>query len=1019
MPLFYSVCRLATLTLVFALLHFALSAQTPSPALSPGTGNAPAAQQGPTKFFVTGQVIDSTDRSGVATATVVLVTVVDSQRVGAQLTDVDGRFGFKNIAPGRYRLIVRQIGYRFYSRGVTVTSASVSVPPIILKPGGLTTSEILIVDRVMPVTMSGDTATFNAAAFKTTKDASAEDLLSKMPGIQVSGGTVTAQGEQVQRVLIDGRPAFDNDPAAALRNLPAEVIDRVSVFDDRTDASRFSGVNDGQRVRTINITTRADKRIGTFGRAYAGGGVQKTEDGVYNGGFSVNRFNGPFRLTLIGQANNINQQNFGIEDILSSQGLGGALGGRGGGGGARFIFQGGGGGGFGGGGGGFGGGGQGGGGGNIGQFLVGQQSGISETQAFGLNLSQQWGTTLAEGKVAKLTGSYFFNRSTNNNLEQTNRSFVQQQLDSTQVYVENSLTETVSNTHRLNLRLEYDTDTLNSFLLTFRGNIQDNGSNQDVNGRTGVLLQSINETRNLLINSSLGYNLNGSALYRRRLGKPGRTVSINVNGGANKGDGDGDLDATNQFFVPVTVTDRYVQISRQRTDGWNAGTQLTYTEPLTKTSQLLTTLSYTYNENDSRREVTDGLITSPSFGQRDASLTNIFFSTTNTYRGELGYNLVKGKHTFTTRLGWGWSELSNRQSFPQAGSLDLKFYNILPTFIYRYAGSQGKSINIVYRVNPSLPSISQLQEVVDNSNPLAPVIGNLSLRQQLQHFLFLRYQGASVQQGAFFSVGIIGQLTEDYIGNSSRFVTTPTSIANGFVLNPGVQLTRPVNLADAYSLRTFITYSKPITKLKSNANFFGSVNYTNNPGLITSRENVTQNNRTHNTSLSGRASLTSNISQNLDFTVASTTAWNNVENDLNVAGTTRYLQQTSTGRVDWRFGKNNDWILQSDVSHTYYDGLTQNFNPNFFLWNAAFGRKLFKDQKGEVKLSVFDLLGQNVSVTRNVTETYVEDVSNVVLQRYVMLTFTWFLRSFKGAPPEQAAPQGMPPGGPIFIRPGQ
>ena len=187
-------------------------------------------------------------------------------------------------------------------------------------------NEVVVKGKIVSAEQKGDTLQFNADAFKVNRDAQAEDLLKKMPGVDMTGGTIKVQGETVQEILVDGKPFFGDDPTIALRNLPAEVVAKIEIFDRQSDQSQFTGVNDGNTTKTINIVTRADKRNGQFGKVYAGVGTA----GTYAAGGSVNIFDGERRISVIGQSNNINQQNFSSQDLLGVQGSSGGGGGRGG-----------------------------------------------------------------------------------------------------------------------------------------------------------------------------------------------------------------------------------------------------------------------------------------------------------------------------------------------------------------------------------------------------------------------------------------------------------------------------------------------------------------------------------------------------------------------------------------------------------------------------------------------------------------------------------------------------------------
>ncbi|MEM8891256.1 MAG: carboxypeptidase-like regulatory domain-containing protein, partial [Bacteroidota bacterium] len=358
-----------------------------------------------------GTVLNATDQP-VLGAKVLLKNATHEEGV---LTDEKGSFRFVTTPSGTYTLSIEMFGTLEHSQEVKITPVPQKLPAIKLTKS-YNMDEVAIEREVTPAIQKGDTTEYNAGAFKTNPDATAEDLVTKMPGVTLENGQVKAQGENVQQVLVDGRVFFGNDPSAALKNLPAEIVDKIQVFDQQSDQSQFTGIDDGQTTKTINIVTRINMRNGEFGRFYGGYGDQER----YKAGGNYNMFNTDQRLSILGQSNNINQQNFASEDLLGITSASGGRGRRGGGRGGR------------------GGGDRGGfGGGSAGDFLVGQQNGISNTTALGLNYSDEI------GKKLKISGSYFFNQADNTSEQLLSQLYILDQ-DSGQVYREDSDTESTN-----------------------------------------------------------------------------------------------------------------------------------------------------------------------------------------------------------------------------------------------------------------------------------------------------------------------------------------------------------------------------------------------------------------------------------------------------------------------------------------------------------------------------------------------------------------------------------------------
>lgn len=406
---------------------------------------------------VRGKVLDAKDQSPLIGANAVLIHLPDSVRTGTAVGP-DGGFEISSVAPGRYVFQASFLGYQDQRQPLTVPpgGAPLNLGSVRLTAGGVALKTVVVTGQAIQQTQRGDTTSINAKAFKVNPDATAGDLIGKMPGIQVDAqGKTQAQGEQVQQVLVDGKPFFGTDPDAVLKNLPAEAIDRVEIFDQMSEQSRFSGFNDGNTQKTLNIITKPQFRNGQFGRVAAGVGPDGGGTGSgarYKASLNLNDFHDNRRTTVLAQSNNVNEQNFGTDDLLGVIGnsaAGGGAGGRRGGGG---------------------GGGGGGSGSNPGDFLVSQNGGISTTHAAGLNYSNAW-----NNRKTELTGSYFFNRSNNTLNSSTLRQFVLPGQSNT-TYQETSASNSLNYNHRANVRFETQLDSATSVLFRPRLSWQQNNS---------------------------------------------------------------------------------------------------------------------------------------------------------------------------------------------------------------------------------------------------------------------------------------------------------------------------------------------------------------------------------------------------------------------------------------------------------------------------------------------------------------------------------------------------------------
>lgn len=926
-------------------------------------------------FTVRGKILDQRDTSAIIGATVQLIAATDSTDKTGTATDIDGNFQIGNIRPGDYRMLVSYLGYNSVNRTIHVVSADVNVGSIRLQAGSNVLQNVVIQGQQIRAQQLGDTSQFNAGAYKTNPDATAEDLVTKMPGVSSDNSGVKVNGETVQTVLVDGKPFFGDDPTLALKNLPAEVIDKIQVFDKLSDQAQFTGFDDGQSQKTINIITKRGKNVGQFGKVYAGYGT----DGTYSAGGNLNIFNGDQRISIIGLSNNINQQNFSSEDLLGVSG--GGSGGRGGGYGGR-----------------------GGGGGSANNFLVGQQSGITKTNSVGLNYSDNW------GKKIKVTGSYFFNQTDNTNTSDLTRNyFTNGNTDSNQVYNEHSTTESKNYNHRFSVRFEYNIDSSNSLIVTPKLSFQNNQYTTSLLGNTTIGGGPAGMTRNENISNNYGYSFSNNLVFRHRFAKKGRTISLNIGTQLNEKNGDGKQYALNQFINDTTHLSDTTLLDQQYTlysNGYTVSTSLIYTEPVGKKGQLMVNYSPSYTKNKSDKETFNYTLPEQAYTDLDTLLSNKYDNTYITQQGGLSYRLSDKKMSLMFGANYQYATLKGQETFPYDFELSKPFSAVLPQAMFNYRFSQGTNLRVMYRTNTTAPNITQLQSVVDISNPLLLRTGNPSLKQDFENTLTLRYGKTKATNGNSFFVYAYGSYIRDYIGNAT-YIPTQDSTFNGVTMKRGSQITLPVNLNNYYSGRTFATYGLPVGFIKSNLNLNAGFSYAHAPSLINSELNYS-----NSSTVNGGLVLSSNISENVDFTLSYSGNYNIVKNTLQKQSDNSYYSHVAALKVNYIFLKR--FVINTSLNENLYSGLGSGYDQNFFLWNAYIGYKFLKDRSLEARVSAYDILNQNKSISRTITDTYIEDSRTQVLTQYFMFTLTYTLRNFKsGAVPQQTQDRsyGPPPGG--------
>lgn len=907
-------------------------------------------------YSVTGKIIDEND-DNIIGANVILGNATDSL-FKAISTDKYGNFKLENVPQGSYKLRVSYIGFKTFSQQIFVRG-NIGLGKITIETDNVQLSEVEIVEQTLTVVQKEDTTEINADAFKTNPDATAEDLVKKMPGVTSTNGKISAQGEEVKEVLVDGRPFFGNDPNAALKTLPAEIIAKIQIYDKESEQSQLTGVSDGQTTKTINIITKSNMRSGEFGKVYAGYGY----DNKYAAGGNINFFKNARRISIIAQTNNVNQQNFSNDDLLGAMGSGGGRrrGGRGGG--------------------------------SSGDFLVNAQNGISTTHAFGVNYSDKW------GEKVDVSGSYFFNMSDNDARQNLVRTFLSDANDFDQIYSETDSSQSRNINHRINFRLDYKIDEYKNLTIEPRLTIQQNSGSQPIFGQNIASSILLNTTDYNFASDLAAIDFNGRVSYRQRFEKKGRSFSISLNSGYNENTGNSDLLSRNNYFTNTSLSDTLDQNADLNNDGWEASARVMYTEPLGEKAVIYADYDASIKRTNSDKKAYNFDELTQSYSTLNTPLSNEFVSDYLTQKVGLGVRFGdRRKMMVVAGLGVQWSELTNELIYPTVDNISRTFVNLIPFAMVRKNFSKSENLRLFYRVNTNPPSISQLQNVIDNSNPLKLEMGNPDLEQQVQHRLSLRYNKTNTGKSSIFYATVSADLRENYIGNSTFVARQDTLLADGIVLGRGGQLIMPANLKGYFNLNGFVTYGFPIKPLKTNLNFNISAGYNTQPGLISGIENFS------NTATAGIGiTLSSNISEKVDFTLTSMSNINQSTNTANGFATTQYFNQISTGTLNLILVEH--WVFQTDLVHNYYDGLSDGFNQNYFLWNISIGRKFLKDNRGDLRFKVYDLLNQNTSISRNITPAYIEDVQTVVLQRYIMAIFTYDIRNFGEAPKEEERPR--------------
>lgn len=911
-------------------------------------------------LHITGIVVDATQAPLIG-ANVSLLQASDTTLLTGTQTETDGSFDLGGLRRGKYLVRISYIGFEDQMLMADLRVRTLDLGKLVLAEKASTLKEVTVSGKLPPVQQKGDTTQFNANAYKVNPDANAEDLVTKMPGISVQDGKVQAQGEDVKEVLVDGRKFFGDDANAVLKNLPAEIIDKIQVFDKKSEQSELTGIDDGNTTKSINIVTRNEFRNGTFGRAFAGYGNEER----WKAGMNLNFFEGKKRITLLANTNNINEQNFSSEDLAgvmsssSNRGGGGRPrgGGHGGGGWRPGGFQ-----------------------NDASNFLVDQRNGITETKSFGINYANGW------DKV-ELTGSYFFNNTQNNAETDLFRQYLTAENEGL-TYQERKASSSTNRNHRLNMRLEWKIDSLRTFYFQPRVSVQQNDGRSAVLGDNILLNDILSSTSNDYSSDVMAYNFSLPLSYRHSFRKRGRVLFARASATLNENDSENNLATLTSYYDIPVFTDTLDQYSKTASGGFSTAAGLNFTEPLSQKSRLQFRYDVNYNRNDSDKATYNYTAADDTYSAFDTSLSNKFDSRYLAHAWGSSYSYNAENWNVTAGLAYQVANLANERIFPIETNLDKNFYSILPNAMFQYRFTEKKNLRLFYRSSNNAPSVNQLQDVINNSNPLQLSAGNPNLKQDWQNSVNLRYSAVNTDKNTSLFLLVGGTFTGQYIANSTLVASADTLLAPDIVLARGSQFSQPVNLDGYFSLRTFGNYSLPLGFMKTNLNLNASASLTRTPGLINRELNEVD---ALNTGFG--LALSSNISEKFDFYISTNTSFNSIENTLQPELNTDYFNQNSRLRVQV-----NPWkglVFQTEMIHQYNSGLSADFNQDYLLWNAAIAYKFLKKREAELRLSVFDILKQNLSISRNTTDVYYEDVRTDVLQQYFMLTFSYNIRYFK------------------------
>ncbi|MDP3393425.1 outer membrane beta-barrel protein [Sediminibacterium sp.] len=907
-----------------------------------------------TNATISGEVVDSIARKGLAYSTVSIVQQKDSTLVSFARADSSGKFKLSGLPKGNYLLSFSYVGYVPVWKPIQIKDAEQLNLGRIILTDLIHAGDVTVTARRPPVIINNDTIEFNTENFKTQPNAVVEDLLKKLPGVTVDrDGTVKVNGQKVNRFMVNGKEFFTGDPKIATKNLDADAIDKVQVYDRKSDQASFTGIEDGQTEKAINLKLKKDRNNSTFGRVTVGGGNKDRYEGQTN----INRFNGDKQMSIIGMGNNANKQGFSIGDVVNFTGEL-ARGMRNGvginlrtsnsddaGGGLPITGMG------------------------------PNQQGIAQTFAGGLNYNNNWN---------KRTDLNINGILSDVNL-QTDRTINRRNLlpGNTFDYTANSSNINHNKQKKISAILDQKIDSSSSIRFTPQLTIQNNIANsastyQSINDQQVKL----NEGSTNLISQSNAVNFNGNLLYRKKFKKSGRTISSNMSLAYNDSKQDGNLTTINRFYnagipLPDSITK---QINNRDAITNNIGGNIIYTEGIGLKSLLEFSTFYNISTGESKRNTFDFNNGNGKYDQVNNLLSNHFRSVYIYGGGGLNFRSNFKKLSLTTGANL---QVASLESVNKTNSNTIKqtFTDVLPMLSVQFKLKPSVSLGINYNTSTNQPSTQQLQPVADISDPLNTYTGNPNLRRSYTQSLAINFSSFNLYtQRNVFSFLSYSRINNAFV-NSDR------------ILPNGSRITMPVNADGNSFLVGNFNAGFPLKKLKSRVDIGLSGSSFRNISFINDQKNTIDN-----IILTPNIGYQFSLDTTLEIHLTARVNINQAKYSLQPQLNNRFFQQVYGLDITNFLPKG--FVLNNTLDYTINTGRADGFNTIVPFWNISLAKSFLKYKKGELKFTVLDVLNKNIGINRTANQNFIQDTRYNVLQRYFLLSFSYRLnRSSSGNSP--------------------
>ncbi|WP_372642090.1 outer membrane beta-barrel protein [Ancylomarina sp.] len=722
--------------------------------------------------IVKGCVFDSNTLNTVPGASIVITNQKDSLDKRGTITDDKGDFLMK-IKPGEYQLSISFIGYKTIQKTISLDKKTINVGQFNLIENKKMLGEINIIETLPPTKQKGDTTLFNPNAFKVNPDATAEELIAKMPGFYSLDGKLTAQGQTVKEVLVDGKRFFGKDVYQALETLPSDIIKTIEVYEYQSDKAKFSGFEDKVKSKTINIITKQKSKNMRFGSIAAGIG----KDEKYALKAKVNQFSENTRFTLVGNSKNVNAP------LHLSR---------------KRAFR---------------------------RSISGNEL---QQNNLGLNFNNKG------EKESEVSANYRYSENDEKN-ESISLSTYTSYPREGQMLSKKNVSDNDRANHNISIDWDIKSNQKNQIMLSSNLSTSDSKSENTSFSETRKSDEFINSNNNKTASQKQSNGFNQDFMFSRNLNKEGRTISVQAS--YNRDNNTTNADQKSLIKGQTDQGNQNIdQISNQKTNSDNFRSGLSFNEKLGDHSRLSLGYNYSINREKSKKSSYNFDTDSKTYSKLDTLTSNQFKNSTTNNTSRISYNFRNDKLSFMLGSDFEYSNLKNDESFPNTQDLEKSYFTVLPSASFSYNLNENSMLNIYYRMGTSNPSGQQLQEIVNVSNPLFISMGNTDLKQTQNHNIMLFYTSSNMETGRFTSLNMSINKTNNSISRRTIVAENDTLINGSYKLPKGGQFSQATNLNGQYNISGRITYGIPVTKLKSKLNINASVNYMHNPTLVNDKK---------------------------------------------------------------------------------------------------------------------------------------------------------------------------------------